>query len=75
MTLTTQALRITGDHTMHCGGCARNVQFVLHQLPGVQRVDADFHTQEIRVVLDSSAVSVEQLQSQLDGIGYQAQPL
>jgi copper chaperone CopZ len=73
MAIESKLLRVTGDHTMHCGGCARSVQFVLHQLPGVQKVDADFRTQEIRVVLDSSVVSVEQLQSQLDGIGYQAE--
>lgn len=75
MTIESKHLRVTGGHTMHCAGCARSVQFVLHQLPGVQQVDADFRTQEIRVVLDSAAVTVTQLQSQLDGIGYQVQPL
>lgn len=74
MNIETRVLRVTGDQTMHCGGCARSVQFVLHQLPGVRQVDADYRTQEIRVVLDSAAVTAEQLQSQLDWIGYQVQP-
>lgn len=60
---------------MHCGGCAHTVQFVLHQLPGVQQVHADFRTQEIRVALDPAAVTVEQLQAQLDWIGYAVQPV
>lgn len=75
MTVETTRLRVTGDHTMHCAGCARGVQFVLHQLPGVRQVDADYRTQEIRVMLDPTAATVEQLQAQLDGIGYQAQPV
>lgn len=75
MTVETTRLRVTGDHTMHCAGCARSVQFVLHQLPGVRQVDADYRTQEIRVVVDSARATVAQLQVQLDGIGYQAQPV
>ncbi|MBI3960137.1 MAG: heavy-metal-associated domain-containing protein [Chloroflexi bacterium] len=74
MSIEAKVLRVTGEQTMHCGGCARSVQFALHQLPGVQQVDADYHTQEIRVVMDSAAVTVKQLQSQLDWIGYQVQP-
>lgn len=73
MTLESKRLRVTGDHTMHCAGCARSVQFVLHQLPGVRQVDADYRTQEIRVVVDSARATVAQLQAQLDGIGYQAE--
>lgn len=75
MTLESKLLRVTGAQTMHCGGCARSVQFALHQLPGVQKIDADYRTQEIRVLLDSATATVEQLQSQLDGIGYQVQPV
>lgn len=75
MIVETTRLRVTGDHTMHCAGCARSAQFVLHQLPGVQHVGADYRTQEIRVVIDPSAVTIDQLQSQLDGIGYQVEAL
>jgi len=75
MTLKSKLLRVTGEQVMHCGGCAASVRFALHQLPGVQKVDADYRTQEIRVVLDPAAVTVEQLQSQLDQIGYAVQPV
>lgn len=75
MTVETTRLRVTGNHTMHCAGCARGVQFVLHQLPGVRQVDADYRTQEIRVVTEPATVTIDQLQSQLDGIGYQVESL
>lgn len=75
MTVETTRMRVTGNHTMHCAGCARGVQFVLHQLPGVRQVDADYRTQEIRVVIEPAAVTIDQLQSQLDGIGYQVESL
>lgn len=75
MTVETTRLRVIGTHTMHCAGCARGVQFVLHQLPGVRQVDADYRTQEIRVVTEPATVTIDQLQSQLDGIGYQVESL
>ena len=66
-------LKVTGEQTLHCGGCERTVQFTLSQLPGVREVKADFKTQDIEVVLTSDETDLEKVKAELDWIGYQVE--
>lgn len=49
MKLETTRLEITGDFSMHCGGCERTVKFALKTLPGIQQVEASHKTQHIQI--------------------------
>lgn len=71
MTTETKTLKVIGEQTMHCGGCERTVKFALKQLPGVQRVEASHKTQLIDLTLDTETLDMEQVQQELDWIGYQ----
>lgn len=66
-------LKVIGERTMHCGGCASTVQFTLSQLPGVREVNANFKTQNIEVVLTSDETDLEKVKAELDWIGYQVE--
>ncbi len=67
-------LKVVGENKMNCGGCERSVVGTLRTLPGVENVRADHTTQDILVWLGSEATSVEDLQRELNEIGYQAEP-
>lgn len=71
MTVETKTLKVTGEQTMHCGGCERTVQFALKQLPGVRQVEASHKSQLIELTFDSQAIDLKQVQQELDWIGYQ----
>ena len=65
-------LKIVGDHLMNCGGCEGKVQNALSQIPGVAEVSPDRNTQLVEVTLLSEPIGLEQLNAQLETIGYQA---
>jgi copper chaperone CopZ len=71
MTFETKTLKVTGEQTMHCGGCERTVKFALKQLPGVQTVEASHKTQLIELNFDPQVVDLKRVQQELDWIGYQ----
>lgn len=71
MTTETKTLKVTGEQTMHCGGCERTVKFALKQLPGVRQVEASHKTQLINLTFDSEALDLERVRQELDWIGYQ----
>ncbi len=60
---------VEGEHTMHCGGCAKSVEFALSRLGGVLRVRADFRTQRIEVETNDEA-DLTQIVSELADLGY-----
>lgn len=62
-------LRLSGERTMHCSGCARAIKFALECLPGVQQVEANHRTQHIDLAFDTQALDLEQVRRQLDWIG------
>lgn len=70
----TVTLKVIGDRTIHCSGCENTVQFTLSQLPGVESVKADHHTQliELSTVVEQS--DLEDIKAQLEWIGYEVEP-
>jgi len=72
MTVETITLKVVGQQKMHCGGCENTVQFTLKQVPGVQQVEASHKTQLIKLIFDRQNAGLEQIQQELDLIGYQA---
>jgi len=73
MTMQTKTLKVVGRNTMHCGGCESSVKFTLKHLSGVEKVEANYKTQLIRLTFDPQAVALEQVRQELDGIGYQVE--
>ncbi len=71
MTIEQKTLKVTGNQTMHCGGCESTVKFALKQLPGIQQVEANYKTQLIDLALDTEVLDVERVYQELDWIGYQ----
>ncbi len=63
---------VTGEEKMHCAGCEQRVSNVLRRLPGVQEVQANATTQQVRVTIDPSQVGAEQVRAKLEQLGYQA---
>lgn len=64
-------LKVTGEHTIHCGGCANTIKLVLKRLPGVLRVEASPHTQLVEVMLNGDQTRVAVIQDALAAIGYE----
>ena len=69
----TTCLKITGPNKMHCAGCESSVRFALSILPGVNRVDARWKSQEI-IVDHALGVPLMELERALASIGYQVAP-
>jgi copper chaperone len=65
---------VTGEEKMHCGGCESRVKNALQRLEGVHEVTASAGEQDIRVSIDRSKVSPEQVKARLAQIGYQVSP-
>ncbi len=66
-----KTLKVTGEQTMHCGGCENTVKFALKQVSGVQTVEASHKTQLIKLTFDPQSTDLERIQQELDWIGYQ----
>lgn len=62
---------VTGEEKMHCDGCESRVKNALQRLEGVHQVVANAEGQDIRVSIDSSQVSPEQIEARLVQIGYE----
>jgi copper chaperone CopZ len=54
---------------MHCGGCAKTIEFTLSRLSGVEWVKADFHTQRIEVET-SGQVDLARIVAELSELEY-----
>ncbi len=72
-TLKSLHLKVVGDQTIHCGGCENTIKFALRDLTGVQKVDASFKTQKIDVLYNPEALNRNQIESELEGLGYQVE--
>lgn len=66
-------LKVVGNNTMHCGGCENSVKFMLSNLAGVEQVEADHHTQIVRVAYDEDRVDQTHLMQELAHLGYQSE--
>lgn len=75
MTIQTKTLKVTGEQTMHCGGCERTVKFALKQLPGIRQVETSHKTQLINLTLDTETLDLRRVRQELDWIGYEVAEL
>ena len=57
---------------MVCGGCAENIDGVLHALAGVREVRPNLPKQRVRVSFEPERVNVQQLRNALTTAGYTA---
>ena len=55
---------------MTCSGCERTVQKVITSLQGVKAANADLQTSTVKVEYDPDTVSVEQIKSAVNNVGY-----
>jgi copper chaperone len=53
-----------------CGHCKATIESELAQAPGVQRVEVDVDSRQVRVDYDEAATGDEVLRAQLEEIGY-----
>jgi cation-transporting ATPase V len=60
---------------MTCGSCAARVEKVLSHQPGVERAAVNLARKRAHVVLDPSAVGVDDLVAAVGGIGYGLAPI
>ncbi len=63
----TDFFRVDG---MTCSGCERTVSRVIGNIEGVQSARADLNTAGVEVEYDPEKVSVDQIRSAVNGIGY-----
>jgi len=55
---------------MTCSGCERTVQKVITNLEGVESAKADLQTSTVSVVYDPEKVSIDQIKTAVDKVGY-----
>ena len=55
---------------INCEGCEATIERFLSRVPGVQVVKASAEAQVVRVTWDPNAIGVDEVQAELDGLGY-----
>jgi copper chaperone CopZ len=55
---------------MTCSGCERTVSKIVGNIAGVQSAKADFKSSTLSVEYDPGKVSIDQIKSAVNGIGY-----
>ena len=55
---------------MHCSGCAMRLEGLEDDLPGIQRIRASYHKQQMEVEYDPAQVSEEKIILAAAGLGY-----
>jgi copper chaperone len=66
-----QIFRVTD---MHCSACVMRLEGLEDDLPGVQRVRASYHKQQMEVEYDESWLSAEQIVAAIRKLGYTVVP-
>jgi len=66
-----QIFRVTD---MHCPACVMRLEGLEDDLPGVQRVRASYHKQQMEVEYDESWLSAEQIVAAIRKLGYTVVP-
>lgn len=66
----TSIYRIEG---MHCEGCARTVEALVEQVPGVKRVLVSFDAREAQVEFDAGAANDASVVAAIERAGFRAQ--
>jgi copper chaperone CopZ len=60
---------------MHCSACVMRLEGIEDELPGVKRVDASYHKQQMTVEYDENQVQLELIIAEIKKKGYEAIPL
>jgi len=66
-----QIFRVTD---MHCSACVMRLEGLEDDLPGVQRVRASYHKQQMEVEYDELKLSAEQIVAAIRKLGYTVAP-
>jgi copper chaperone CopZ len=74
MSVETITLKVAGEQTIHCNGCANTIQLALKRLPGVLKVAADPQTQHIGVTLKTGETGAAAITDTLEQLGYETVP-
>jgi len=75
MTVKSITLEVTGDRTIHCGGCENTIRRALGQLPGIRRVEPSRTTQRIVLSLETGQTPVAKVQDKLAWMGWKTQEI
>lgn len=68
---TTVEFEVVGEDRIHCQGCESRIAAGLGRLRGVEQVQASAQTQRVRVAIDPSAVTADEVRARLVQLGYQ----
>ena len=60
---------------MHCSACVLRLEGIEDDLPGVERVLANYHRQEMAVEFDEKRVSEAQILAAVEKRGYHAEQI
>ncbi len=55
---------------MHCSNCTMKLQALEDDLPGVDAVDASYHSQKMKVVYDEADVTPDKIMEAVRKLGY-----
>ncbi len=55
---------------MHCSNCAMKLQGLEDDLPGVETVDASYHSQKMKVDYDETVVTPDGIMEAVRKLGY-----
>jgi copper ion binding protein len=58
---------------MKCGGCAKRVEDALKALPGVSAAGVDLKAASVKVSLDSSKTTADQVRQKIRDTGYKVE--
>lgn len=59
---------------MSCSACVMTLEGLEDDLPGVQRVNADYRRQQLRVEYDETRVTPDEIIAAVRDLGYRALP-
>jgi copper chaperone len=59
---------------MHCPNCAMHLEGLEDELPGVARIKASYKKQTMEVDFDEAKLSVEQIITAANALGYHPEP-
>lgn len=60
---------------MHCANCVMRLESLEDELPGIYRIEASYHKQQMLVEFDETQVGEEQILAAARQKGYTPQPL
>jgi len=61
---------VVGETKINCAGCEERIGKALKRLPGIEQVQASAQTQQVKVVVDSSQTTPDQVRTKLEQLGY-----